>query len=105
MDCRRIEIIARLFGLMAAPCAQARVLELGCGTAANLVPLAFEHPRASFIGCDLSQSALGSAQRLVDGLGVTNVELRHADIREVDDGWGTFDLRLLVHYWTVQVIH
>lgn len=90
-DCRRIEIIARLFGLMAAPCAQARVLELGCGTAANLIPLALEHRRACFIGCDLSQSALGSAQRLVDGLGVTNVELRHADICDVDDGWGTFD--------------
>ena len=90
-DCRRIEVIARLFGLTAAPSAQARVLELGCGTAANLIPLALAHPRASFIGCDLSRSALASAQRIIEGLGLTNVELRHVDICDVDDGWGCFD--------------
>ena len=60
-------------------------------TAANLIPLALAHPRARFIGCDLSRSALGSAQRLIDGLGLTNVELRHVDICDVDDGWGAFD--------------
>ena len=90
-DCRRIEVIARLFGVTTAPCAQARVLELGCGSAANLIPLALEHPRASFIGCDLSERALASAQRIIDGLGLTNVELRRADICDVDEGWGSFD--------------
>ena len=90
-DCRRIEVIARLFGLTAAPSSQARVLELGCGSAANLIPLALEYPNARFIGCDLSRSALASAQRIIEGLGLTNVELRHVDICEVDDGWGRFD--------------
>jgi SAM-dependent methyltransferase len=90
-DCRRFEVIARLFGLTAAPCAHARVLELGCGSAANLIPLALEHPQARFIGCDLSRSALASGQRVIDGLGLTNVELRHIDICDVDDGWGCFD--------------
>ena len=90
-DCRRIEVIARLFGVAATPCAQARVLELGCGTAANLIALALEHPRACFIGCDLSRGALTSAQRFVDGLDLRNVELRHVDICDVDDGWGPFD--------------
>jgi SAM-dependent methyltransferase len=90
-DCRRIEVIARLFGVPAAACAQARILELGCGTAANLIALALEHPRTCFIGCDLSRNALASAQRLVDSLGLRNVELRHVDICDVDDGWGSFD--------------
>jgi SAM-dependent methyltransferase len=90
-DYRRIEVIARLFGVPAAPCAQARILELGCGTAANLIALALEHPRTCFIGCDLSRNALASAQRLVDHLGLKNVELRHIDICDVDDGWGSFD--------------
>src|SRR5688572_23144892 len=83
-DCRRIEVIARLFGITTAPCAQARVLELGCGSAANLIPLALAHPRAHLVGCDLSQRALASAQVRVDALGLTNVELRHADICDVD---------------------
>jgi SAM-dependent methyltransferase len=91
VDCRRIEMIARLFGLAAARCAQCRVLELGCGNAANLIPLALEHPQASFIGCDLSRSALASARRMIDRLGLANIELRHADICDVDDGWGCFD--------------
>jgi SAM-dependent methyltransferase len=90
-DCRRLEVIARLFGVCATPPAQARVLELGCGGAANLIPLAWEHPEASFIGCDLSQSALAPAQRLIEKLGLTNVELRHVDILDVDDAWGSFD--------------
>jgi SAM-dependent methyltransferase len=90
-DCRRIEVIARLFGVPAAACAQARILELGCGTAANLIALAVEHPRTCFIGCDLSRNALASAQHLVDRLGLRNVELRHVDICDVDDGWGSFD--------------
>jgi SAM-dependent methyltransferase len=80
-----------LFGLPAAPSAQARVLELGCGTAANLIPLALAHPQASFIGCDLSRSALESARRIIEVLGLANVELRHVDICDVDDGWGSFD--------------
>ena len=90
-DCRRLELIARLFGLTAAPCAHARILELGCGSAANLIPLALEYPGSHFIGCDLSASALAIAQRLIDGLGLTNVELRLADICAVDEGWGSFD--------------
>lgn len=90
-DCRRIETIARLFGLTAAPCAHARVLELGCGSAANLISLAVAHPRAHVVGCDLSERALASARRTIDALGVSNVELRHADICDVDDGWGAFD--------------
>jgi methyltransferase-like protein len=90
-NCRRIEVIARLFGLTAASIAHARVLELGCGGAANLIPLALAHPRARFIGCDLSRTALASAQRLIDGLRLTNVEVRHVDIRDVDNGWGCFD--------------
>jgi trans-aconitate methyltransferase len=90
-DCRHIELIARLFGLTSAPCAHARLLELGCGSAGNLIPLALEHPGARFIGCDLSRAAIVSAQRISDRLGLTNVELRHADICAVDEGWGTFD--------------
>jgi SAM-dependent methyltransferase len=103
---RRIEVLARLFGLLAAPTAHARVLELGCGSAANLIPLALAHPGARFIGCDLSRSALGSAQRLIDGLGLTNVELRHVDICDVDDRWGAFDYVLChdVFSWVAPMV-
>jgi SAM-dependent methyltransferase len=90
-DCRHLEMIARLFGVAVVPPAHARVLELGCGSGANLVPSALERPLARFIGCDLSESALASGRRTVERMGLTNVELRHADLRDVDDGWGNFD--------------
>ena len=90
-DCRRLEVVARLFGVSATPCARARVLELGCGNAANLIPLALAYPEASFVGCDLSQSAVAAAQRMIERLDLKNVELRCADICDVDRGWGRFD--------------
>lgn len=40
-----------------------RVLELGCGTARNLVELAKRHPRAAFFGLDASSEMLRTAAR------------------------------------------
>ncbi|MEO6236015.1 MAG: class I SAM-dependent methyltransferase [Vicinamibacterales bacterium] len=90
-DCRRMEVVARLFGLASASAAQSRVLELGCGSGAHLLPSAVQHPHSSFVGCDLSGGALEAARRSIEELSLTNVEVRHADLREVDHGWGCFD--------------
>ncbi len=90
-DCRRLETVARLAGLPATRPATARVLELGCGAGANLVPLALEHPHATIVGCDLSARAVASARGDVERLGLANVTLRHVDLRDVDDSWGRFD--------------
>ena len=86
-----MEVLARLFGLAPASAAQSRVLELGCGSGAHLLPSALQHPQSSFIGCDLSAGALASARRIVEELRLTNVELRHADLSVVDEEWGCFD--------------
>ena len=86
-----MEVVARLFGVAPASAAQSRVLELGCGSGAHLLPSAVQHPQSSFIGCDLSRGALASARRIVEELSLTNVELRHADLCDVDEGWGCFD--------------
>jgi hypothetical protein len=64
---------------------------LGCGAAANLAPLALQYPQACFTGCDLSAKALASARGVIEGLGLTNLDLRHADLCGVDDAWGRFD--------------
>ncbi len=90
-DVRRLESIAHLFGMTPAAPASARILELGCGTGANLLPLATQYPGATFIGCDLAKSAIAYAQELAGALGIANLDLRHADLCDVDDGWGQFD--------------
>ena len=44
----RLAAVARLFGMEAAPVANCRVLELGCGAGGNLIPLAYYLPREPF---------------------------------------------------------
>jgi SAM-dependent methyltransferase len=87
----RLEAMAALRGLRPAPLADARVLELGCGTGANLLPLALACPGATIIGCDLAESATSFAGDVADELGLDNIEFRHADLASIDASWGEFD--------------
>ena len=87
----RLESIASLFGMAPAAPAAARVLELGCGTGANLLPLALDNPHATIVGCDLACTAITCAREMTDALGIANLEFRHADLADVDEGWGEFD--------------
>ncbi len=47
-----------------------RVLEIGCGTARNLIKLARLHPDAQLFGLDASRQMLETAQDKVDGAGL-----------------------------------
>lgn len=78
-------------GLAAAPAERARVLELGCGDAANLVALAFRLPEARFVGLDRSRGAMGRAQNAVTSLELKNLDLRCVDLSRVNVEAGTFD--------------
>jgi SAM-dependent methyltransferase len=87
----RLESLAALAGMTPAPPASARVLELGCGTGANLLRLALDYPHATFVGCDLARSAIASARDRADQLRIGNLVLREADLADVDRTWGEFD--------------
>ncbi|MFM8930594.1 MAG: hypothetical protein ACKOS8_01795, partial [Gemmataceae bacterium] len=41
---QRLAFIARLFGMNPTPPSNARVLELGCASGGNLIPLAIRYP-------------------------------------------------------------
>jgi methyltransferase-like protein/2-polyprenyl-3-methyl-5-hydroxy-6-metoxy-1,4-benzoquinol methylase len=86
-----LAVVATLFGLAPVVPAQARVLELGGASGGNLIPLALVYPQATFLGVDLSRRQIDEGQKMVAALGLKNVELRHASIMDVDDGYGTFD--------------
>jgi SAM-dependent methyltransferase len=87
----RLESIASLSGMTPAAPETARVLELGCGDGANLLPLALDFPLARIVGCDLAAPAIARAQSMADALGAANLDLRHANVADVDTGWGQFD--------------
>jgi S-adenosylmethionine-diacylgycerolhomoserine-N-methlytransferase len=53
-----------------------RVLEMGCGTARNLMILAAKHPQVHFYGLDASQEMLNTAQSKINAKGLSeNIKL------------------------------
>ena len=86
----RLATIATLFGMKPAPIARCRVLELGCATGGNLIPLAASLPESEFVGIDGSTRQIADGQALIDTLKLGNVKLRCADFNEVGDE-GQFD--------------
>lgn len=84
-------VAARRAGLAAVRPERARVLELGCAHAVNLVPMAFHLPEARFLGIDLSPGQIERATRRVAALALHNLELQQADVLDVDLGERRFD--------------
>ncbi|HRD74830.1 MAG TPA: class I SAM-dependent methyltransferase [Hyphomicrobiaceae bacterium] len=91
----------RLISELAVP-PEANVLEIGCGTARNLVRLAECYPEAQFWGIDLSCAMLATAGKAVARRGLSGrVTLAHADAACFDPrltfGRETFD-RIVFSY-------
>lgn len=67
------------------PPAGGRVLEIGCGTARNLIMAARAHPDVRFFGIDISSEMLDTARRLVEREGLsTDIRLARADATNFD---------------------
>jgi len=97
----RLATIAALFGMQAAPVERCRVLELGCNEGASLIPFAYELPQSSFLGIDLTPSAITAAQAQAAALKLGNVEFRCMNILDARADLGTFDYILChgVYSW------
>jgi len=68
-----------------------QVLELGCASGGNLIPLALAMPESRFVGVDLSAEQIGQGLKTIDALGLTNIELRCLSILDVNESFGQFD--------------
>jgi len=88
-DC--LSTAGRLRGLATAPASNCRVLELGCATGGNLIPMAYGLPGSQFVGIDLSSTQVAAGQDLCRRIGLKNIELKAASIADLDDSWGKFD--------------
>jgi len=88
---RKLEMIATLFGMKPPPTATCSVLELGCATGSNLIPMAFDLPDAKFVGVDYSARQIEKAKVVVSQKSLTNIHFHHIDIMNIDDTWGQFD--------------
>jgi methyltransferase-like protein/cyclopropane fatty-acyl-phospholipid synthase-like methyltransferase len=87
----RLATIARIFGLSPPNVAACRVLELGCASGGNLIPMAFNLPGSEFVGIDLSRRQVDEAQTAIGELGLRNIRIEQASILDIDEGSGEFD--------------
>jgi methyltransferase-like protein/SAM-dependent methyltransferase len=83
--------VATVFGLTPPPTDRCRVLDLGCATGGNVLPMAESLPGGRFVGIDLSHQQIASGQAVVDALQLPNVELKALSIMDVDESFGQFD--------------
>jgi SAM-dependent methyltransferase len=86
-----LAVVATLAGMRPAPVERCRVLELGCASGGNLIPMAVALSESRFAGVDLSPAQIAAGQATIDALGLDNVTLDARSIADLDDGLGTFD--------------
>lgn len=77
-----LQVCATLNGFSPAAVDTARVMEIGCGNGFNLGPMAAQFPNASFVGLDYAASAIEKGRAAMEELGLHNIDLRCADLRE-----------------------
>jgi len=87
----QLATMARLFGLTPPDVDQCRVLELGCSSGANLIPMAVTLSGSTFLGIDLSQRQIDEGRKSIETLGLGNIELVHASIDTISNDHGHFD--------------
>ncbi|MCI0508398.1 MAG: class I SAM-dependent methyltransferase [Gammaproteobacteria bacterium] len=91
-----LSVIGRLFGVAAASPDNCRLLELGCASGGNLVPMAYYWPGSTYVGVELSEKQAAEGNRLIRELELDNITILHADILSLDESLGMFDY-IIVH--------
>ena len=85
-----LALIATLLGLTPPerPC---RVLELGCASGGNLIPMAVEKPDCEFVGVDFSSKQIANGLKVVEELRIDNLQFKAASILDIGESYGVFD--------------
>src|ERR1700683_5021491 len=86
-----LAVIATVMGMNPAPADRCRVLELGCSSGGNLIPLAEQFPNSQFLGLDFSANELAGGQAAIAQLGLPNIQLEQRDIQDSHEELGQFD--------------
>lgn len=87
----RLSTVARLMGIEAPALENCRVLELGCAGGGNLIPMAFELPRAQLTGVDSSATQIADGSAVIRALQLDNVRLIASSVLDIDENFGQFD--------------
>lgn len=84
-------VAARMAGLRVPHPRQAMILEVGCCSGHNLIPLALRWPESKMVGIDLSERSIREAVEAAAAAGAGNVEFYSGDLRDFDSLERQFD--------------
>jgi len=87
----RLSTLASLLGLTSPPVERSKILEIGCASGGNIIPMAQTLPGSKFVGIDLSERQIQEGQADIQSLGMKNVSLHKLDILDIDTNFGVFD--------------
>jgi len=74
----RLATLGTLFGMAPAPVTKCRVLELGCASGGNLIPMAFHLPGSEFVGSISPAGKWKMGCKTIQALGLPNIRIEHA---------------------------
>lgn len=87
----RIGALATLMGLQPADVRTSRILEIGCASGGNIIPMADQYPQSQCLGIDLSSRQIADGERTIRETGLANVELKACDVTQFEPEPGAFD--------------
>jgi methyltransferase-like protein/SAM-dependent methyltransferase len=87
----RLATLATLLGLAPAPIGHCRVLELGCASGGNLIPMAYGLPDSEFVGIDFSATQINAGRQVIAALQLDNINLQQQNLLDLAPDFGRFD--------------
>ena len=87
----KIAVVASMFGMTPVPPSHARVLDVGCGSGGNLLPMALLWPDSQYVGIDLASTAISKASATAERLGLSNTRFECVDLMDLPPDFGEFD--------------
>ncbi|MBC2714110.1 MAG: methyltransferase domain-containing protein [Desulfobacteraceae bacterium] len=87
----RLATLGKIFNMSPAPVTSCRILELGCASGGNIIPMAYFLPESEFVGIELAEGHAESGKKTVTDLGLKNINIQHGNILDVDASLGLFD--------------
>lgn len=83
--------LGTLFGMTPPDFTKARILELGCASGGNIMPIALSYPKAKCVGVDLSTVQISQGIERLESLKIKNLRLEVKSIMDIDKSFGEFD--------------
>ncbi len=81
----RLATIARLLNLSTPEVKNCKVLEIGCASGNNLIPMAEQLPEGRFLGIDYAENQIAAGHKVLKNLELPNLELRCQSIIDFNE--------------------